>query len=185
MRRSAEAKAETRRKILEAAGALFRSHGVEAVGVDAIMHRAGLTHGGFYGHFPSKEALVTEASAASLARAAAKWDRISREKPPRDALAEIVGSYLDPSHVAAVERGCVLATIGSEMARRPGSRSAIADSVNTMISALARCMPDRSQGAAQAVLACMVGAVMLARLTGANSMLEGAKAQVLSCRGNT
>ena len=60
MRRTNEQKAETRQHIVEAAGRLFRQHGIDAVGVDAIMHAAGLTHGGFYGHFPSKEALVAE-----------------------------------------------------------------------------------------------------------------------------
>ncbi len=118
MRVSSERKAETRGRILEAAGALFRSHGIDAVGVDAIMHEAGLTHGGFYAHFASKEALVAEVSAASLARAAARWERISQEADHATALARIVESYLDPAHVAAAERGCVLATLGPEMARR-------------------------------------------------------------------
>src|SRR6478735_8507999 len=107
MRATAERKAETRERILAAAGDLFRAHGVDGVGVDAIMHRAGLTHGGFYAHFPSKEALVAEVSAASLARAAARWERISHETDPATALARIVQSYLDPAHVAAVEHGCV------------------------------------------------------------------------------
>ena len=64
-----ERKAETRQRILDAAGALFRAHGIDGVGVDAVMHEAGLTHGGFYLHFASKEALVAEVAAA-LAEAA-------------------------------------------------------------------------------------------------------------------
>ncbi len=107
-----ERKAETRQKILEAAGALFRKRGIDAVGVDAIMHAAGLTHGGFYAHFASKEALVAEVSAASLARAAARWERISQEDDSRTALAKIVEAYLDPAHVAASEQGCMLTTLG-------------------------------------------------------------------------
>ena len=86
--------------IVEAAGRLFRQHGIDAVGVDAIMHAAGLTHGGFYGHFPSKEALVAEVADASLARSAARWERIARDDPPDAALRRIVGAYLDPAHVA-------------------------------------------------------------------------------------
>ena len=125
MRMTSERKAETRERILAAAGALFRSHGIDAVGVDAIMHQAGLTHGGFYAHFASKEALVAEVSAASLARSAARWERISQEADPATALARIVDSYLDPAHVAAVEHGCVLATLGPEMARRQDARPAI------------------------------------------------------------
>ena len=73
-----ERKAETREKILSAAGALFRKRGIDAVGVDAIMHAAGLTHGGFYAHFASKEALVAEVSTVALARAAARWERAWR-----------------------------------------------------------------------------------------------------------
>src|SRR5258708_9534955 len=101
MRVTGERKAESHQRILEAAGALFRSQGIDAVGVDAIMHQAGLTHGGFYAHFASKEALVAEVSAASLARSAERWERISQEADPATALARIVESYLDPAHVAA------------------------------------------------------------------------------------
>src|ERR1700722_16606158 len=84
-----ERKAETRQRILDAAGALFRAHGIDGVGVDAVMHEAGLTHGGFYLHFASKEALVAEVAAASLARAAARWEQISQDDDRDTALARI------------------------------------------------------------------------------------------------
>lgn len=164
MRARDERKAETRQRILDAAGALFRQHGIDAVGVDAIMHAAGLTHGGFYAHFASKEALVAEVSASSLARAAARWERISQEAESAAALRRIVASYLDPAHVAAVQQGCVLATLGPEVARRPESRPAITASMRTMLAALTRCLPGRRRQPAVAALATMVGAVVLARL---------------------
>ena len=164
MRAKSEQKAETRQRILEAAGSLFRQHGIDAVGVDAIMHAAGLTHGGFYAHFASKEALVAEVSTASLARSAARWQRISKDEPCEVALARIVGSYLDPAHVAAVRQGCVLATLGPEMARRPEARPAISASVRAMLDALDRCLPGRDRQRALTALATMVGAVVLARL---------------------
>lgn len=164
MRTTAERKAETRERILAAAGELFRLHGIDGVGVDAIMHRAGLTHGGFYAHFPSKEALVAEVSAASLARSAARWERISRECEPAVALADIVRSYLDPAHVADLERGCVLATLGPEIARRHGARPAITASIRQMVDALARCLPDGRHAVALEKLSTLVGAVVLARL---------------------
>ena len=164
MRMTSERKAETRERILAAAGALFRSHGIDAVGVDAIMHQAGLTHGGFYAHFASKEALVAEVSAAALARSAARWERISQEADPATALARIVESYLDPAHVAAAEHGCVLATLGPEMARRQDARPAITASIRRMLDALARCLPGRRRHRALATLSAMVGAVVLARL---------------------
>jgi TetR/AcrR family transcriptional regulator, transcriptional repressor for nem operon len=165
MRVTGERKAETRERILAAAGTLFRSQGIDAVGVDAIMHAAGLSHGGFYGHFASKEALVAEVSAASLARAAARWERLSLDPDGNAALARIVESYLDPAHVEAAERGCVLTTLGPEMARRGEARAPITDSIRRMIAALARCLPRRRRQSALIALSGMVGAVVLARLS--------------------
>jgi TetR/AcrR family transcriptional repressor of nem operon len=164
MRVTPERKAETRERILTAATELFRAHGIDAVGVDAVMHKAGLTHGGFYAYFPSKEALVAEASAASLARSADRWERISQEVDADAALSRIVDSYLDPVHVAMAERACVLTTLGPEVARRPGMRPAISVSIRRMIGALARCLPGRSRERALGTLTSMVGAVVLARL---------------------
>jgi TetR/AcrR family transcriptional regulator, transcriptional repressor for nem operon len=160
-----ERKAETRQKIMEAAGALFRKQGIDAVGVDAIMRAAGLTHGGFYAHFASKEALVAEVSAASLARAAGRWERISQEGDSRNALAKIVEAYLDPAHIAASEHGCMLTTLGPEVARRLAARAAVTDSIRTMADALQRCLPGQRRRDALAVLSGMVGAVVLARLS--------------------
>ncbi len=183
MRRTNEQKTETREHIVEAAGRLFRQHGIDAVGVDAIMHAAGLTHGGFYGHFPSKEALVAEVADASLARSAARWERIARDDPPDAALRRIVGAYLDPAHVADAERGCVLPTLGPEVARRPEARPGIAASVRVMAEALGRCLPAKDQPQALAALSAMVGAVVLARLADspelAGAILEAAKRAVL------
>ncbi len=192
MRRTNEQKAETRQHIVDAAGRLFRQHGIDAVGVDAIMHAAGLTHGGFYGHFPSKEALVAEVAAASLARAAARWQRIARDDAAEVALDRIVGSYLDPAHVADLERGCVLTTLGPEVARRPEARPAIAASVREMADALARCLPAGNDAQALGglstdahalgALSTMVGAVVLARLADgpdlAKAVLSAARAQI-------
>ncbi len=164
MRMTNQRKAETHERILAVAGDLFRRHGIDAVGVDAIMHQAGLTHGGFYAHFASKEALVTETAAAALARSAARWERISQEADQATALTRIVESYLDPAHVAAAERGCVLATLGTEIARRHDARPALTASIRRMVDALARCLPRRRRQRALGTLSTLVGAVVLARL---------------------
>jgi TetR/AcrR family transcriptional repressor of nem operon len=164
MRITAARKAETRERILTAAGELFRRQGIDAVGVDAIMHRAGMTHGGFYAHFTSKEALVAEVSAAALARSAARWEQLSNETDPLTALAGIVDSYLSPAHVAAAERGCVLTALGPEIARRSDARPAITASIRRMLEALANCLPGRRRQRALQILSAMVGAVVLARL---------------------
>ena len=185
MRTTSERKAETRERILAAAGALFRGHGIDAVGLDAIMHQAGLTHGGFYAHFASKEALVAEVSAAALARSAARWDRLSQDADPATALVRIVESYLDPAHVAAPEHGCVLATLGPEMARRHHARPGITTSIRHMLDALARCLPERRRDRALATLSAMVGAVVLARLCDdqrlADEFLGAARKAVATC----
>lgn len=163
MRIKGEQKAETRERIIAAASHLFRAQGIDGVGVDAVMRAAGLTHGGFYAHFASKEALVAEVSAASLARSAARWERISEEEEPAQALATIVRNYLDPVHVTATEHGCVLATLGPEVARRSGARPAMTASIRRMLDVLAGFLPRRRQQAAEA-LSAMVGAIVLARL---------------------
>ncbi|MGH7152472.1 MAG: TetR/AcrR family transcriptional regulator [Acetobacteraceae bacterium] len=172
---------ETRQRILDAAGVLFRRHGIDRVGVDAIMHQAGLTHGGFYAHFESKEALVAEVAAATLARSAARWDRISQEPDHADALKRIVDPYLDPAHVAAAGQGCILPSLGAEVARRPEVLPAIGDSIRTMVDALHRCRPEDPPDRALASLSCMVGAVLLARLTNdpalAGQFLDAARAE--------
>jgi TetR/AcrR family transcriptional regulator, transcriptional repressor for nem operon len=182
MRKAAQHKAETRQRIMDAAGALFHQHGIDGVGVDAIMRAAGLTHGGFYGHFPSKEALVAEVSAESLARAATKWER-AQEKLGADALPQIVSSYLDPDHVADLDHACVLTTIGPEVARRPEQRSAISDSVKRMAQVLEHVMPGADGPRALAALSTMVGAVVLARLADepeeAETILKAAEAALL------
>jgi TetR/AcrR family transcriptional repressor of nem operon len=164
VRVTSERRAETRQRILDAALRLFRQHGIDAVGVDAIMHQAGLTHGGFYTYFPSKEALVAETSAASLARSASRWEQIVQEHDSRSARARIVGSYLDPAHVVAAERGCVLTTLGPEVARRPEAKPAFTAAIQRMVDALAACMPEHGRDSVLATLASMVGAVVLARL---------------------
>lgn len=182
MRKASDHKAETRQRILDAASVLFRQHGIDGVGVDTVMRAAGLTHGGFYGHFPSKEALVAEVAAASLARAASRWERIAAEDRS-GALEAIVGSYLDPAHVAQLERGCVLTTIGPEVARRPEQRPAISASVRRMAAVLQQTLPQADGAAALAALSTMVGAVVLARLAddpdAGAAVLKAAKAAVL------
>src|ERR1700744_4710514 len=91
---------ETRQRILAAASDLFREHGIDGVGVDAVMRQAGLTHGGFYLHFPSKEALAEEVSQFLLEKSAVRGDELSRHPDRAAALERIVRPYLDPVHVA-------------------------------------------------------------------------------------
>ncbi len=187
MRETTQRKAETRQRILDAAGLLFREHGIDGVGVDAVMREAGLTHGGFYLHFASKEALAAEVAGSLLEQAAARWDQASRT-PDRDAaLRDIVLSYLSPAKIAS-GAGCPLTTLGPDVARRSVTRGAMATALRGMLEALARCIPGRSdrlrRQRAVAALATMVGAVVLARLADgpglADEFLASATASVLA-----
>jgi TetR/AcrR family transcriptional regulator, transcriptional repressor for nem operon len=173
-------RAETRQRILTAAGHLFRQHGVDGVGVDAVMQKAGLTHGGFYLHFPSKEALAAEVSQSLLEQAAAKWDEISRS-PDRDAALEhIVSTYLGVSH------GCPLTMLGPDVARRSSSRQAIGGALRGMLDALARVLPGRKRQKALASLSTLVGAVVLSRLADdpalAQAFLDAAADSILPAK---
>ncbi len=173
---------ETRKRILDVAGRLFRQGGIDGVGVDAVMKEAGLTHGGFYTHFPSKEALAAEAARSLLEQAAGNWDRISRSRDRRAALARIVTAYLNPDRVAT-GLCCPLATLGADVARRDASRGAMHAALDGMIEALARCLPGRRRRRALATLSTMVGAVVLARLANdpalARDFLDAAAASIL------
>jgi TetR/AcrR family transcriptional repressor of nem operon len=156
-------RAETRQRILTAAGHLFREHGVDGVGVDAVMKEAGLTHGGFYLHFPSKEALAAEVSQSLLEKAAGRWDQLSRSAEPEAALKAIVRNYLDPERVESAQC-CPLTTLGPDVARRPSSREAVGGALRGMLESLGRCLPGQQRQQAMASLSTMVGAVVLARL---------------------
>jgi TetR/AcrR family transcriptional repressor of nem operon len=168
MRGTNEQKAETRRRIMEAASKLFRREGIGGVGVDAVMRQVGLTHGGFYGHFPSKEALAAEVCTDQLARSAARWEAMRAEHGAEQALTRIVESYLSATHVEQSERSCVVPTLGAELARRPLAHPALTSAIKAMVDTLTSCLPRRRVPARERALAglsVMVGAVVLARLS--------------------
>src|SRR3954451_20000276 len=116
VRVSREQAAENRQRILDVAARLFRQRGFDGIGVDAIMEAAGLTHGGFYGHFDSKAKLAEQACSAGLAKSKQKWDTLAQASPEA-ALAEIARSYLSKRHRDDPGDGCVFAALGGEVAR--------------------------------------------------------------------
>ena len=113
MRVSRERAAENRERIVDTAAQMFREHGFDGVGVDAIMNGAGLTHGGFYGHFESKDDLAAAAVTRALERSVEKQSRYMT-------LDEIVSDYLSEQHRADRANGCAIAALGAEIVRRPG-----------------------------------------------------------------
>ncbi len=167
MRVTREAAARTRRRIIDTAGRLFRERGFDGVGVADLMREAGLTHGGFYGHFDSKEHLVAEATAGVGARATERWAKVAAEHPERP-LAAVAAGYLSDRHVERPGQGCWMAATGADLSRQPSAvRRGVAAGVRGFVELLASLSPGRSAAVrrerALAAYAGWVGAIVLAR----------------------
>jgi TetR/AcrR family transcriptional repressor of nem operon len=160
-----EQAAANREKILEVAGTLFRQHGYDGIGVAEIMKHAGLTHGGFYGHFASKDDLAAEITARVLGRT--DWtQRLAQSANPT--FAGVVRGYLSPRHRDDVGRGCLFAALASDVVRQPRAvRRAFTEGFRDRVEALRNLLPGRSAAArrakALATIAGLVGAMMLSR----------------------
>jgi AcrR family transcriptional regulator len=164
-------KEATRHRIVETAAARFRRDGIDAVGVADLMGEAGLTHGGFYSHFSSKEELVRAEVGLE------GWIR----------------HYLRPGHRDHPERGCMVAALGSELARHPaGTRSVFGKKDGTLMGELIKQLPEtipaaRRRQVAVGVFATMVGALQLARLNrddaASAEILEAGIASALALAG--
>lgn len=160
MKVSREQVLENKKAILEAAGRLFRERGFEAVTVADVMKSAGLTHGGFYGYFKSKDDLIAQALAEALGPAAT---------PPVE-LAAYVERYLSPGHRNNVAGGCPVAALASETIRQPGSaRAEMTAALKRHIAHLGSIAPGADDAdkrrAAIGAWASMVGAMILARVS--------------------
>jgi len=169
MRRpSGTKKAETHERILRHAAAAIRRHGYDGVSVADIMKEAGLTHGGFYAHFDSREAMLTEALERAGAESMENLSRAADADPSRDPLESLVAAYLSDGHAGSPERGCTLAALGSETRRQgPAVRRAATRRIKESADLIERQMPDWGERHedALAVLSCLVGAVTIARST--------------------
>ena len=117
MRYSKEHKQETHARIVKKASVRLREKGAHGIGVADLMKEAGLTHGGFYAHFDSREALVIEAFGYAMDRAVEHWRKIAAETPPEKRLSTIVDSYVSTVHRDDPGRGCAVPTLGAEIAR--------------------------------------------------------------------
>jgi TetR/AcrR family transcriptional repressor of nem operon len=156
--------AANRTRILNVAGTLFRERGFDGIGVADIMKRAGLTHGGFYGHFPSKDDLSAEITARVLSEQDWLQQLTGLEKPTgRD----VVRGYLSSRHRDDPGHGCLFAALGSDVARQPRSvRHAFTEGLRVRVEALRRLLPgsaDVRRQKALATMAGLVGALMLSR----------------------
>jgi TetR/AcrR family transcriptional repressor of nem operon len=160
MRVTKEKAAENRERILAAASRLFREKGFDGIGVDAIMEEAGLTHGGFYRHFRSKDDLAAEATARGLARG-------GEMLAAHDRLADYVDAYLSPEHLADRGGGCSMAALGCDIARQgAGVRGGLTAYLRQRLDRLAGWFGgSRAARRRQAIatLSGVVGAMVLAR----------------------
>jgi TetR/AcrR family transcriptional repressor of nem operon len=171
MRYSREHKLETHARIVKKASVRLREKGAHGVGVADLMKEAGLTHGGFYAHFDSREALVIEAFAHAMDRSTDRWRKLAEQTAPDKRLATIVDSYLTPVHRDDPGHGCAVPTLGAEIAREsPRTRKAFAAKLEQMIDMLAEQIPDIPRKAARkqamGILATMMGTLVLARVAG-------------------
>jgi TetR/AcrR family transcriptional repressor of nem operon len=165
-------KEHTRRRIVGGASAELREKGVSGVGVAGIMARAGLTHGGFYAHFASKDDLMRAALADAECQTQDLLSGAAAAASEGQRLEAVIDTYLDPAHAAHPERGCPVAALGPELARIGGPMHRnLGRAIRRRISWLrtldagghaTRRDEDRAVGA----LACMIGGLILARAAG-------------------
>ncbi|MYN41656.1 TetR family transcriptional regulator [Duganella sp. FT109W] len=167
MKVSREQVALNRERIVETAARLFREKGYDGIGVADLMKGAGLTHGGFYGHFDSKEDLLAEAAAHALKKSVERWEGYLSAGPDA-ALEKIYDGYLNEQHRDHPELGCAVTALGPDVARLGSkARHAMTEGARSQMAILEQLMPgaDAAERRKQALAnyAAMVGAIVLSR----------------------
>lgn len=165
---TAHTKEATHDKIVEAAARAIRRSGYNGTGVADIMKDAGLTHGGFYAHFASRDAMLAEAADRAGAQAVTSASEVALSSPHGHALEYMVRAYLSPQHQEDIESGCPIAALGSEMPRQaPEVRHAATCRIKEMIEVIAGQIPDpdpiNKNRRTLMTISSIVGALILAR----------------------
>ena len=168
--KAASKKEQTRERIVRAAARAIRKYGYEGVGVADVMKDAGLTHGGFYAHFESRDALLAAAAEKAGLESAESLSRALARSRTGGELMAIVDLYLADVHVTAAEQGlgCAIAAAGTEVPRQsPEVRRAVTRRIKELIGFVEQQLPEWGKSAAHekamAVVATLIGALMLAR----------------------
>ncbi len=162
-------KLATRRRIVAAASAAFREQGVAETGLDDVMRRAGLTHGGFYSHFSDKSELIAEACADAFEAAVPNLDRIASLPTAAQRARLLIDSYLAVRHRDNRGAGCLLVAVGADMARLRGSaRAAYTQGFRRHLDRLCAALrlderPEENRERVLRLLSSLVGALLLAR----------------------
>jgi TetR/AcrR family transcriptional repressor of nem operon len=168
MRYDENHKAETHQRLLKAAGVALREKGPDRLSVAEVMQAAGLTHGGFYAHFKSKDALLVEALSAAFARAGAKFRRVTEGMPAKHALATYIDMYVSPTHRDDVSGGCPIVALNSDAPRqskkfRAAFEAGVGHIVGTLAGWIGETGRDDAQALARSAFSAMAGAVALSR----------------------
>src|SRR5215813_2606555 len=158
-------KSQTRDRIVATAARALRAKGIAGVGVADVMSTAGLTHGGFYAHFKSKDELLSEAIEHANRKTLAGLSGRAESADAGASLRAVVDAYLSPRHAAQPEVGCPVAAIGSEGARAGGKvRRNLARTIRARVAWLRDMIPASGRDEqAVGAMACMVGGLIIAR----------------------
>jgi len=165
-------KEETHERIVDVAARAIRRHGYAGVGVAEVMKEAGLTHGGFYAHFESRDALLVEALERASRQSAEIVARAAEQRAGKGVsrFRALVETYLADWQLASLEAGCPIAALGCEMPRQSEAvREASAVRVQGLIEAVRSTLPDAPRSAASVVAGTLVGSLQLARALGDNA----------------
>jgi TetR/AcrR family transcriptional repressor of nem operon len=188
MRYSETRKDETHAKLVKIAGRALRENGPEGVAVAEVMKEAGLTHGGFYAHFKSKDALLIEALEEVFASSKRKFLRAIEGMPPRHALGAYIDFYVSARHRDDRASGCPVTALNSDLPRQSGAfRAAFDNGTSAMVAGLERFIRDAgvegdAHALAASVLSAMAGAVAISRAVSdrvlSDQMLETARESI-------
>ncbi|PLR85692.1 TetR/AcrR family transcriptional regulator [Bacillus sp. V33-4] len=166
-------KQKSREAIIQSASRAFRKSGIDSVSVPKIMNAAGLTHGGFYAHFESKDQLVAEACLEGMKETIDFFRKITTSLTPSESLIKIIQIYLSMEHLHKPEQGCVLPTLGSEVRQQSDLvRNSYTESLHELIDLLRKFLPESYKNEAIFIVSSMVGAMMLARAINDPDMSE-------------
>jgi TetR/AcrR family transcriptional repressor of nem operon len=169
MRYPPDHKLATRRRIIAAASAAFRERGVDGTGVDEVMRRAGLTHGGFYAHFRDKSELVAEACAEAFDTAVVNLGRIAALPTAAKRARLLIDSYLSLNHRDNRGSGCLVVAVGADMGRLAGAaRAGYAEGFALHLDRLGAALrlaadPERNRDLVTHLMSSLVGALIFAR----------------------
>ena len=167
MPRMSEAeKKRSHNRILDAAAQLFRERGVEATSVADVMKAAGMTHGGFYRHFVSKEDLIATAFRHAIDDVVSGMEREESSEGRGKERQDYIAKYLSPAHVQDSRHGCPLAAMGTELARTKGASRYAGAQASDRMAALLRDTPETGSDQGLAAMALLMGTITLARLAG-------------------